>query len=187
MGNPFTRDEIARELTKVGKAVGQPSEAFIVGGGAMVVHGFKESTPDLDLIVPNKETFDEFDRAMITSGYSRGMERIEAQGVGSMRQYHNPSGQKTEICYQGIGGDIILTEGIRSRAYAAFSQRDLTVSAISPEDLYVSKLVSGRAKDVLDTTTLWMDGLDRNIIESERAVQQARLDQEVPDTVFFEL
>ena len=187
MTSHWIRETIRSELETVSQCLEDPVTAYLAGGSAMVVQGFKERTQDVDLIVPAKTGFDRLQKAVTETGYSQTRRQEDADGTALMCQFQGANGREIDIFNIRIGDGLVLSNGIRRRSEPYIDTELADISVISPEDIYLSKLVhSGRPKDVPDATSLSRAQLDFDVIREELVTQNELADGTLPSLLLFD-
>ena len=187
MASHWTSETVRSELETVSQCLEGTVTAYLAGGSAMVVQGFKERTPDVDLIVPSETGLERLQKAVTETGYSQTRRLEDADGTALMCQFQGANGREIDIFNIRIGDGLVLSDGIRRRSEPYIDTELADISVISPEDIYLSKLVhSGRPKDVPDTTSLSLAELDFDTIRNELARQNELADDALPSLLLFD-
>ena len=186
MTEEWTRDSIRTELQTIAQHVETPATAHLVGGGAMVLRGFKQTTRDIDLVVASEADLERLEDAVVTAGLQRGVRQETASARGDLRQFRDDDGRGVDLAHLQLGDGLLLSEGIVDRSDTVLDGAQLTVAVISPEDIYLRKLISGRKKDLLDSKALLQASIDTDVITRELQTQRALLDRELPSVLSFD-
>ena len=186
MADHWTRETIREALEGIGGHVEEPLTAYLGGGSALVVRGVKDVTSDIDLLVPSETALDRLEGAITDAGYGSILRRDVVDEAGSMRQFEDDHGRGIDIFDTQIGDGLVLSDGIERRSEAYLPREEFEVFLISPEDIYLSKLVhSGRIKDMPDKNALMRHDLDMAVISDELATQRELNDRDLPSLVMF--
>lgn len=186
MADHWTRETIREALEGIGGHVEEPLTAYLGGGSALVVRGVKDTTPDIDLVVPSETALDRLEGAITDAGYSSILRQDTVDEIGSMRQFEDDHGRGIDIFDTQIGDGLVLSDGIERRSEAYLPREEFEVFLISPEDIYLSKMVhSGRIKDMPDKNALMRHDLDMAVISDELATQRELNDRDLPSLVMF--
>ena len=186
MATHWSAETIHSELHTVAQHIEKPVSAYLVGGSAMVVQGYKERTPDVDLVVPSDTEFNRLQHALTEVGYECTLLKQDTDDTFWMCQFENEAGSELDIFNTQIGDGLILSDGIRRRSAPYITTAAAEISVIRPEDIYLSKLVhSGRVKDAPDTTALSATALDFDVINEELRAQNELADGTLPSTLAF--
>ena len=185
MGQHWTATSIESHLRTVASS-GEPSgTAFIVGGGAMVVHGFRERAPDLDIVVHPVDHFPSIYRGFTAAGFTLSVEITDESDPTFMRMSHEDTFRKIELLTDGVNLDHRLTDGVRDRSESFITGQSVDFRVISREDLIVSKLLTERRKDLSDFRSIRQTDLDFAVIRSELDTQCELQGRDVPSTLFL--
>lgn len=186
MTGHWTRETMRSELDAVSHRLEEPVTAYLVGGSAMVVREFKETTPDIDIVVPSASDIERLGDALTAAGYSRTTLRKTPAGKTTESHFQDDSGREVDLFNTRIHDGLVLSDGIRCRSDPYLETELADISVISPEDIYLSKLAhSGRLKDSADTTALSSAALDFDVVREELAAQNERVEAELPKLLLF--
>ena len=185
MGQHWTATSIESHLRSVASSGEQSATAFIVGGGAMVLHGFRERAPDLDIIVDSVDCLHTIDHGFTEAGFTRSIETTIERNSAYMRILHEDTFQEIELLTDDVDLDHRLTDGVRDRSESFVSGEYIDFKVISQEDLIVSKLLTERQKDLSDFRSILKTDLYTAVIRSELVTQCALQDRDVPSTLFL--
>ena len=185
MESHWTATSIESELRKVASTGENSAKAFIIGGGAMVVHGFRERAPDLDIVVDSVDCLHMIDQGFTEAGFSRSVETTTEKKSSYMRMHHEDTFREIELLTDDVDLDHRLTEGVRDRSESFVSGEYIDFRVISREDLIVNKLLTERQKDLSDFRSILKTDLDTAVIRSELVTQCELQDRDVPSTLFL--
>ncbi|MGC9445088.1 MAG: DUF6036 family nucleotidyltransferase, partial [Candidatus Methanospirareceae archaeon] len=143
-------------------------EAYLIGGLALILHGAKLATKDVDIVFDSYKNLQVFVNAMETIGFSRVKELTGAyQNLEAHSVLEAPNGCRFDIFLNKICNCLILSEGMKNRSKEVFSSVNLKLFTISPEDIFLFKSITNRPDDLADMAIIAGSGLDWNIIEEE--------------------
>jgi hypothetical protein len=164
---------VFRELDAV---ITEPVSIFMIGGGAMMKHGLKIRTKDVDLVVENDEAYYAVLNAFTEIGFmsevpGRPYERL------SVTQILTRDDLRADLFCKEVCGKFSLSEGMVSRA----SEEDMGLKRIclkvcSPGDIFLFKTMTERDGDEEDCASIIRDvaGLDWQMILDEAVKQSER-------------
>ena len=183
----WTASSLESQLRKVATFGENPATAFIVGGGAMVIHGFRERAPDLDVLVDSFDRLQIIDRALIEAGFTGSKDIATEAEPTNLCMYHDDAFRDIDLWTDDADADLNhrLTDGVRDRSESFVSGEYIDFRVISREDLIVSKLLTERLKDLSDFRSILETDLDRTVIRSELVAQCELQDREVPSMLFL--
>ena len=124
-------------------------EALLIGGGAMVLKGYKDATLDIDLIVKNREDAENLMEALKNFGY-----RVISNKEFIVLQNEGP---RVDIHIGKIDYKFVLTDSVLKRA----NVRDygkLKLYIASDIDLLIMKSVTERVRDLEDVLIIIKKG-----------------------------
>lgn len=188
MTDHWTGETIRSELEATSRHLQAPVTAYLIGGSAMVVRGLKQTTPDIDLLVPSESDFDRLQAALEAAGHERTQLRKSGDdnATTSEGRFVDNGGREIDVFGRQVRENLVLSKGIERRSELYLDTALATISVISPEDIYLSKLAhSGRPKDTGDTTALSSAGLDFDVVREELSAQNDLVEKELPNLLLF--
>ncbi len=145
MPSPAGPAELLVDLAQALNALGAPW--YVFGAQAALVWGRPRLTTDVDATVKWEAAPDDLLRGLVAHGFALRVEATEA----FMRQTrvipleHRASGLALDLVLAGPGlEDLFLQRALKVDVAGA------SIPFISPEDLIVTKILAGRAKDLED-------------------------------------
>ncbi|MGQ4892649.1 MAG: DUF6036 family nucleotidyltransferase [Candidatus Njordarchaeia archaeon] len=136
-------------LEEIGEKLKMEIEAFLFGGAAMVLRGYKTSTKDIDIALPSEESLKIITKALKELGY----EQKTRTGV---IVYEHKKMSRLDIYIQKIG-KLQITEAIKKRAQLMIYEK-LKLLLLSDTDLLLTKLASARPRDLEDAKIIIRKG-----------------------------
>jgi len=142
--------------------------AYLIGGLAMVLHGYKAITFDVDMVFDKDDDLKRF----MAAAEKTGMKTISdnsAEYVQLGPQYilENKDDIRLDIFYKQVCNGLILSEDMKQRAQKKLEMDNLTVYAMCGEDIFLFKSITLRDQDLVDMSTIAQTELDWNTIEFE--------------------
>jgi hypothetical protein len=165
----FGRDYIESELQRIADHLQTKVEAYLVGGGAMSLHGgLKDTTKDIDLVVVNEDSLERLMGVLDAMGY----EEVTGLGdeydqLGARHCVRNEDGCQFDIFYRQIADKLFLSEGMQARSEPILTDEYFPVNIVAFEDIFLFKSVAERPDDIEDMATLVQTDLDFGVIENE--------------------
>ena len=98
--------------------------------------------------------------------------------LGAQAILENKDGCRFDIFHQQVIDKLILSSGMQDRSQLLETSGRLTVETMSPEDIFLFKLVAGRTTDIEDMNTLIQTGLDFDTVLKELQAQTELLNEE---------
>lgn len=170
----FTTDDIVTRFDRIGRHVSAEIRGYLLGGGAMSLRGEKEVTKDVDLVFASEGEAAVFCEALQKESFSSevGTERahVDVKAFAIMR---DPTLFWMDIFVGTVAGWFHLSESVRSRAEPWGSFGKFALLLCSREDIFLSKCVTERDRDLEDMATLYRRGLDPGVILDECYAQTA--------------
>ena len=114
----FGRDYIESELQRIADKLETEVEAYLVGGGAISLHGsLKDTTKDIDLVVVNEEDLERLMGVLDAMGYEEVTNLgDEYDRLGARHCVRNEDGCQFDVFYQQIADKLFLLKGCRHEA-----------------------------------------------------------------------
>ena len=169
----FNLKYIENELKNIGKRIPKKVKVVLIGGANMMFHGLKAATKDVDIVVMNPNDLKLFSEALDNLGYFE-IKRLskEYTNLGASVIMRNEDGFQYDIFYKQVCNALVLTPRIIKRAEKLGQFKNLSVSLMSPEDVFLFKGMTERAADLEDMRILVEQGLDWKIILDECQEQE---------------
>ena len=151
--------EIDQELT--GKI-----NIYVIGGAVLLYQGLKPATKDIDVILPNKESYDAFLKALISLGFKR-RKPTETYKKMEINLIIEKGDFRFDLFLKEVFKKISLLIEMTNRAINILNVKHLNVFLCSNEDIFIFKSMTTRKGDLEDCITLAKRGINWNIILSE--------------------
>ena len=161
-----------RELDAVIKA---PVTIFMIGGGAMMKHGLKIRTKDIDIVVRTDKEYDAVLDAFASLGFRSDLPagpygRLSIPGIltrGDLR---------VDLFCRAVCGKFSLSDGMASRASdEKLGLKRISLKVCSPNDIFLFKTMTERDGDEDDCSNIIRDvDLDWPMILDEAVKQSAK-------------
>ena len=163
-----SRESIKAEFASMDDRIDREITVYLMGGGAMTFRGLKNSTYDLDLLVTTHRDFISLRDLLLGIDYKRVKNPTdEYKGLGAAVLLEKDGSCRFDIFDRKVIKKIRLTHGMRERADMVFKGSKLCVYALSNEDIFLFKGVSGRTRDISDMINLVETGLAFDVIIKE--------------------
>ncbi len=143
-------------LNQLGARIDSPTEAYLFGGGNMLLRGLKAATRDIDLLLEDRDSFQLVVKTLTALGFrpmagedvGREDRRLEPSGVFVAEDY-----PRVDLFTRSVLGKLVLTDSIRERAEERRFQK-LIVKLLSLEDVFLFKSVTDRVGDLDDMAVI---------------------------------
>ena len=164
----YSKSELIPVLEEVSKHLETETTAYLIGGLAMVLRGYKAITYDVDIVFDTDEDLNRFMSAAEKAGLKSISDKsAEYVQLGPQHILENPAGIRMDIFYKQVCNGLILSEDMKQRAQTKLEFHNLTVHAMSAEDIFLFKSITMRDSDLEDMFRIAQMELDWNIIEIE--------------------
>jgi len=165
----FGRDYIEAELKQIAEQLQTDVEAYLIGGGAMSLHGgLKDTTKDIDLVVVTEEALSRLMGVLNDLGYNEVTDLGEEYDrLGARHCVRNDAGCQFDVFYRQIADKLFFSDGMQARSEPFLSDEFFSVGLVSFEDIFLFKAVAERPDDIGDMATLVQTDLDFGVIEDE--------------------
>jgi len=143
-------------------------DAYLIGGFAMIQHGAKVSTKDIDVVFGSAASKDRFESVLFEMGFEKvkvfsgPYEKMEASAI-----LQGPGGMRFDVFVKVVCNCLSLTDGMKERARLLSLEGNLNMHVLSREDIFLFKSVTGRDDDLADMAALSGYGLDWDVIDEE--------------------
>jgi hypothetical protein len=168
----FARDEVFAAIEEISRSLDAPIEVFLIGGLAMIIHGTKVATKDVDVVLSSHEMTKRFVSALRGLGFAewRGPDP-EYQALEASYILERDDGMRFDVFTGRVCRVVALTDGMMGRAVEHPLPGLLRLRVLMPEDLFILKSVTSREDDVDDMVALARMGLDWGMIAAEVRAQ----------------
>lgn len=168
----FDEDELDRAIEEIDEMLKEETKVYLIGGLAMIYHGSKTSTKDIDLVLKDKEDYNRLKQALTRSGYESIQEKTdEYQGLNAKIVMDDPEKPRFDIFLNEVCGQLWLSEGMVERSESIMNLDNLRLHILSREDIFLFKIVATRDRDMDDASVLFESGLDWPTIRKETEIQ----------------
>ncbi len=153
-------------------------EIYMIGGGALIRYGVKETTKDLDLILENQIDFEILKDAFFDINFHEVADVTPAyKNLCTSTIMERKNSPRIDIFIKKVCGGIILTESMKSRAKLEFEKNNFKIYILSPEDIFLFKAYSSREGDIIDCERIILKRkLNWEVIMGEYEKQQKNMD-----------
>src|SRR3989344_343177 len=146
--------EQQNELFKVlGEKLKKRIECYVIGGSAMMYHGMKPSTKDIDLVFDHEKDREEVEKILKNIGYKERETRVIYFGKKNTPLLLQRDEARFDLFLNKIISTV-LSEGMKERVELIYEYDDLIIKVISPEDIIITKCATERAGDRKDAAEI---------------------------------
>jgi hypothetical protein len=138
----------------IGKKLKRKINVYAVGGTAMIFHGLKDATLDIDLVFENKEDRQEFIEAIKSLGYYYLDARVIYKKNENIPEMLTLGDERFDLFVNEVV-DFNFSDNMKERAKETHQFEDNFILKIaSPEDIIVMKCATDRLKDLDDAKSI---------------------------------
>lgn len=170
----FTKRKLMRFLKKIGSKLKDKVAVYMVGGGAMCLKDLKPLTRDLDIIIMTKKEFEIFKETLL------GMDYEVNYAFDGEDLYREPfivfrkGSARIDVFIKYIAGQLEFNKFMKDKSFLFKGYGNLILYIASDEDVFLSKCISDRLKDIEDCAALIDHGLDYKEIIKELKTQEKK-------------
>lgn len=139
---------------------------YIIGGAALLYQGLKPATKDIDVILPNKGSYNTILETFTSLGFKR-KEPTETYKKMEVNEILEKGDFRLDLFLQKVFRKISLTDEMKNRALQILTMKHLDVFLCSNEDIFIFKSITVREGDLEDCITLVKRGINWDIILKE--------------------
>jgi hypothetical protein len=142
-------------LQRLGETLDTKVDAYLLGGGNLILRGRKDSTKDLDIVVDDNEALRLLGEALRELGYEErtnleaAYEELEPAVV-----FEHEGSPRYDIFVTVVAGSLQLTEQMKRRVDRTLDYDNLSLHLLSPTDIFLFKSITEREGDLEDATLL---------------------------------
>lgn len=147
---------------------------YMIGGGALITYGIKETTKDLDLVVEDNENFEALKNALFDINFHEVADVTPAyKNFCTSTIMERKNSPRIDIFIKKVCGGIALTKSMKERASLKIRYNNIVINILSPEDIFLFKAFSSREGDLIDCERIILKTkINWNIILAEYIKQQ---------------
>lgn len=162
------RNVLIPVLENIAKHLEAKTTAYLIGGLAMALHGYKAITFDVDIIFDNDDDLKRFMAAAEKTGMKTLSDKsAEYVQLGPQYILENKDEIRLDVFYKQVCNGLILSEDMKQRARKKLEMNNLTVNAMCGEDIFLFKSITMRDNYLEDMFSIAQTELDWNTIELE--------------------
>ena len=164
----FQESELVGTIEEISARLSSPVTAYLIGGLAMIFHGSKAATKDVDVIIDSDAEL----KAFLSGAQKAGMTRLTdlPEDYADLKAYYvldSESGIRMDVFLKQVCNGLILSHDMKTRAKPVLELQNLNVKVCSIEDIFLFKSITLRDDDLDDIAALAGGELDWNIIDIE--------------------
>lgn len=164
----FEKLKLIEILDKISKELKSEIDCYIIGGLAMMFHGTKLATKDIDIVFDYPKEACEFMETLKIIGFHEVQHVTKDHlKIGAHAVLEGPDECRFDIFIGNVCSGLILSEEMKRRATKVLSLRNLNIFVMSPEDVFLLKSIAQREDDLADMATIAAMGLNWGDIAKE--------------------
>lgn len=176
-------DKQNRLFLDIGNLLKRKIECYVIGGSAMMYHGAKGETKDIDIVFLNENDQKEVVNVLKELGFKEKDTRlVYVKRLEHLKKRSPIMLEKGDARIDLFNKIIIcfyLTKDIENRVTDVFEFENLIVKIVSPEDIILLKCATERAGDRIDALELIKKfDINWNIIIKE-SIEQTKLGESI--------
>ena len=174
-----TFKEIVELFTELNNSMHKKTNAYTIGGAALLRRGIKAATKDIDLVVDAKNEFFEIQNALNRLNFTTQIPSKEYSHL-NLNQIFQREDFRIDLFEKEVCGKFSLSENIMKRAEKVIELSNITVFLCSSEDIFLFKTMTEREGDITDCISIAAtQNPDWNVILEELQSQINRSKQDV--------
>lgn len=163
----FGSDAIRGQFSELAELLDSELTVYLIGGGALTLNDLKNATKDIDLIVRERAELDRLWDVLTAAGYDPEEELSEEYDELGAAFILQKDLRRFDVFHEQVAGVIRLTQSMVDRSRHLFDEGNLTVRAVSLNDIFLFKAVANREDDVDDMVRIAQTGIDEDVIVDE--------------------
>ena len=172
-------ESLRRGLEELGEALDTEVDAYLLGGGNLILRGLKDSTKDLDIVVEDRQAFLALGEALRAIGYEERTDLEEAyKELDPAIVFEKDGAPRYDIFVEAVAGKLQLTKEMENRVDRTIEHGDLCLHLLSLTDIFLFKSITEREGDLEDAALITRQaGLDWEGMLAEIKQQDERTGQ----------
>lgn len=163
----------------IGDKLKKQITAILIGGSAMIYHGTKEATKDIDIVFSDEDEREEVITALKELGFKERDSRILYSNRKDLPILLQRGDERIDLFCRKIIY-FKLSESMIERADGVYEHKNLIIKTLSPEDIFLLKCVTERAGDRKDA----MEILKRHDLNWKTIFDESLHQTEIGEDVF---
>lgn len=170
--NKFPQDKLIEALDEIANQLPKSIDAYLIGGLAMIFHGAKLATKDVDLVFINSESAQTFiETAQKIGIFKAENPQDEYRDLNARCVLEGKDGVRFDIFVVKVCDALTFSKGMKSRAQKRYDKKMLKLYVASIEDIFLFKAITSRPDDLADMATIAGKEIQWNMIKDEVRTQ----------------
>ena len=162
----LNRNDITEFLTKISNNIKNELTIYLIGGGALSLRELKDATKDVDVIVEDKEQFNELKQALEKLDFKPAID-LDAEIYLTATAVFQKNDSRIDIFIKEVCKQLVLSKSMKERAEEYKKIGKLAIKLLSNEDIFLFKSIACREGDIIDCYTIITQAPDWNVILKE--------------------
>lgn len=151
----FKKNDLIEMLEKVSRSLERPVHGVLIGGMAMMYHGAKESTKDIDIVFNREDDIIHFIQTIEDMGFKKNIDLTnDYLDLKAHAIYFSDNGHMLDLFLCRVLDGFYLTDDMVERSKQIHINGYLSLSVLSPVDIFLFKSITMREGDLLDMAFL---------------------------------
>jgi hypothetical protein len=164
----FTQKELIDSINSISEELEKPITGYLIGGLAMIFHGAKAVTKDVDVIFNNAKEARIFIDALKKCGFTQQTNLPdEYLQLNTTYVFKNSSDHQFDIFVCQVCNGLYLSNDMIENSTIAYSNKKLTLNALSLNSIFLFKGITERPHDLDDMFIIAGKVIEWEIIEEE--------------------
>lgn len=152
-------EQLDAVFNELDKTLNKEVHFYVIGGAAMLYHGLKVGTKDVDIVVDSQKEFIATEKALKAIGFIAKIPSTEYKKF-DLNQIFVKGDFRIDLFQRSVCKGLILSEGMKKRAQKVRELKHLTVSLCSTTDIFLFKTFTEREGDVADCISLTQSAIE---------------------------
>ena len=172
-------EHIESVLKEIDLCLSEPTEIYLIGGGAMMYNALKEFTKDLDMITRTSNEYSRIRDALVEIGFKSIKPTSEYCRFNLSNILQRSDGYRVDLFHRTVCNKLKLSENMVKRAILRFKGLNLSLYSCSPSDIIVFKSITDRDGDIDDCISLIKSGNTEWDIVLEEIINQISAGEDI--------
>jgi predicted transcriptional regulator len=148
-------DSLLTGLEDLGDRLPRTIDAYLLGGGNLILRGLKDSTKDVDIVVEESDTFRILAEALQEQGYEERQDLEDAyQQLDPSIVLEKEGFPRWDIFVETVAGQLRLTPEMKERCDERREFGNLRIHFLSLTDIFLFKSITDREGDLEDAALI---------------------------------
>lgn len=174
-------ESLERGLERLGENLDTAVDAYLLGGGNLILRGLKDSTKDLDIVVDDREIFIQLGEALRELGYEERTDLEEAyKELDPAIVFQKEGSPRYDIFVETVAGKLQLTDGMKSRVDETREFGNLKLHLLSLTDILLFKSITEREGDFEDAALITRQG----VVDWQQVLDEVKVQDDLTGQYF---